>query len=168
MRMLFVQTLRRGLSALLLAATLTACGPDQSQSGPATFDGSLTVSPPSVAIVVGAGAGCNMSRVDQRDYVISVFDARGFPVGNADIGISLDYSGNTTVTGVVATELIDGDSGAVVSNAGNPVPYKTQTDDSGNKSMKVRFDTSQGCTYTGQMTVVSGSLFEVSDFSLTE
>ena len=91
----------------------------------------------------------------------------GRPFGNADIGISLDFAENTIAIGApVLTELKDG--AVVVSSAGLPVVYETTTDEKGNKTVFVRYEYSAGCIYSGNMTVTSGSLVELMEFSVEE
>lgn len=168
MQTLFGKRIRTHLLPVVVACALTACSAEDSQDGPATSEGSLVINPSSTTFGVGAGAGCNGSDSRLVTYVISTFDAQGRPLGNADIAISLDFAANTTLIGPVVTALLDGDSGATVSALGSPVPYETQTDKVGNKTMFVIYDTSLGCTYNGGMTVASGSLGEVMDFTIEE
>ena len=175
MTILSVQTVRSGLSAFLLAGALTACGPEQTQSGPAFFTGSIVVSPPSFTVTVGTDMAVPPSTTPCTDpanfvgtpifpFLISVFDERGQPVGNADIDIVLGLADNT-LGGFVA--LIDGDTGDIVSDVGDPVPYSTTTDNSGNKQMFIAFYVALGCEYAAAMTVTSGSLVTQMDFDAT-
>lgn len=165
---LFPNGIRKRLLPIIMASALAACGAEDSQDGPATSEGSLVINPSSTTFGVGTGASCNGSDVRLVTYVISTFDAQGRPLGNADIAISLDFAANTTLIGPVVTALLDGDSGATVSALGSPVPYETQTDKVGNKTMFVIYDTSPGCSYNGSMTVASGSLVEIMDFAIEE
>jgi hypothetical protein len=168
MHTLFGKRIRARLLPLIMALALTACESSTSQDGPAPSEGSLVVDPISTTFGVGMGVGCDGSDVRFVLYNISAFDAQGRPLGNADIDISIDFAGNTTLVGPVVTLLQDGDTGATVSNPGDPVPYRTETDDIGNKTMFVVYETSAGCTYNGSMTVVSGSLVTTMDFTIEE
>jgi hypothetical protein len=167
MHTLFGKGIRKRLFPIIMACTLTACTSGTNE-GPASSDGSLIVNPLSTTFGVGLGVGCNNSDSRIVTYVISTFDAQGRPLGNADIGISLDFAANTTLVGPVVTTLVDGDTGAVVSTVNNTVPYTTKTDRIGNKTMFVIYDTSPGCAYNGNMTVVSGSLSALMDFTVEE
>jgi hypothetical protein len=155
-----------GVVPLLMAFAL-ACGASESHDGPGPSDGSLVVSPPTRAITVGSpGAAPPCVGADLRtfDYLITVFNAEGVPVGNADVDISVDFAGNTTTAGAVVTTLSDG--GLIVSNPGDPVPYRTETDKFGNKRVQVTFDLSPDCTYTGSLNVRSGNLVADSQFTV--
>jgi hypothetical protein len=173
MRTLFVQTLRRGLSPLLLAGALAACGPNESQDGPVSFDGSVTISRTSETIVTGtvvAGA-CNgidalgTPFITTGPYIITVFDAEGRPVGNADLQITLELAPNTTFGGTPTTQLVDS---VIVTNVGSAAPYNTTTDDDGTKQVFILFEITTGCSYAGVMTVVSGSVVTQLDFQTAE
>jgi hypothetical protein len=167
MHTLFGKRIRARLLPIIMAGALTACGSDISQDGAAHFSGSIAISPPDNTIDVGAGAGCTGSGlILEWPYLITVFDSQGRPVGNADIEVGIDFAGNTTILGTVVTQLVDRDTGLVVSNIGDPIPYETETDEFGNKQFFVIFDVSPGCTYGGQLSVVSGSLFQQSEFSI--
>jgi hypothetical protein len=169
MRMLFVQSLRRALPALLTACALSACGPSESQNGSAVFTNTLTVSPASLAVQVPADPNtppsttpCT-SNVPQSQIVtpvqIVVRDDRGTPLGNVDISVFLDFAPGTT-SGLPTTFLVDG--GAQVG-----VPYGTQTDDDGSKTVGVGFLIAPGCEYAGSLTVTSGVLSAQTAFSVT-
>jgi hypothetical protein len=173
MRMLFVESLRKGLPSLLMACTLTACGPSETQNGPAFFTGSITVSPPSFTLSVGADMGTppsptpcvsNPASFPVFPFLITVLDERGQPVGNADIDIILGLAANTFGG---FTTLIDGDNGDTVSDIGDRVPYSTTTDDFGNKLMFIQFLSAAGCEYGASMTVTSASLFASMDYTVS-
>lgn len=131
--------------------------------------GSIVISPSSTNILVGAGPGClGMPNHVAGPYLISTFDALGRPLGNADIRITLEHAGNTTLVGPVVTALVDADSGVIVSDIADPVPYQTQTDELGNKTMFVIYELTPGCTYNGNMTVVSGGVLVQMNFTIED
>jgi hypothetical protein len=163
MRMPFMQTLRRGLSPLLLAAALTACGPDLSQDGPVSSDGSVTISPPAIDLDLSdtAGTVCAPGSTSAIfPAIVSVFDSRGFPVGNADITLQLDFSPSTVFVGTAAMALLDSSGTVLLTTLGGSPTYTTQTKDDGTATFQLLLDTSIGCSYAGSLTVNSGSLIE--------
>jgi hypothetical protein len=170
MQPLRLDCLRRSILPFFVAAVLGACDASTSQNGAAPPDGSITISPSSFTATVDnptmAACGAGATTFQTETFFITAFDAKGQPVGNADIGISLDFAGNTTPVGVPLTFLED-PQGTIVSNPGTANPYQTTTDKSGNKTIYVTFTFSQGCSYAGAMTVTSGSLFAQMTFSVT-
>jgi uncharacterized membrane protein len=163
--MLFMQTLRRGLSPLLLATALTACGPDLSQDGPASSDGSVTISPPTIDLDLSdtAMTACGAGTVGQAFFpvIIATFDARGFPVGNADITLQVDFSPTTTFGGTPsAMSLWDSTGTTLLTPLGGSPSVTRQTQDDGTATFQLLLDTSIGCSYAGSLTVNSGSLIE--------
>jgi hypothetical protein len=169
--MLFVQTLRRGLSPLLLATALTACGPDYSQNGQLESQGSIVISPTDLNLDLtdSASTPCGGGFIGTAIFpvIVSTFDARGFPIGNANITLQLDFSPSTTyvpfpVTGPMS--LLD-DAGRTLLTVTPPFNggfayYKTQTDSEGTKRFQLLLDTTIGCSYAGSLTVDSGTIVE--------
>jgi hypothetical protein len=161
MRMPFIQTLRRGLSPLLLAAALTACGPNLSQDGPVASDGSVTISPPALSLDLSDTAGTACAPGTNSAIfpaIVSVFDSRGFPVGNADITLQLDFSPSTVFAGTAAMALLDSSGTVLLTTLGGSPSYTTQTQDDGTATFQVLLDTSIGCSYAGSLNVNSGTL----------
>ncbi len=166
--MLFVQSLRKGLLALLAAGALSACGPNESQNGSAVFTDSLTISPSSISVAVPADPlmdpnPCvnNPQSLITMPVVIIVRNEQGVPLGNVDIDIFLDLAPGTVFgAGVPVTTLIDG--GVQVG-----VPYSTNTDDDGSKTVSIGFTIANGCAYAGSLTVTSATLFQQTAFDVT-
>jgi hypothetical protein len=162
MRMPFMQTLRRGLSPLLLAAALVACGPDLSQDGPVASDGSVEISPTTLDLDLSDSTGMATCTPGSSAAIfpvfVTTFDAKGFPVGNADITVQLDFSPSTTYVGTAAMALLDSSGTVLLTTLGGSPSYSTQTKDDGTAKFQLRADTSIACSYSGSLTVNSGSL----------
>lgn len=157
-----MQTLRRGLSPLLLAAALTACGPDLSQDGPVASDGSVVISPTTLDLDLTDPSGMATCTPGTSSAVfpvfVTTFDAKGFPVGNADITVQLDFSPSTVFVGTAAMALLDESGTVLLTTLGGSPSYSTQTDDDGTARFQLLADTSIACSYAGSLTVNSGSL----------
>ncbi len=171
MHTLFGNGIRKRLLPIIMASTLAACTADDSQDGPIPSEGSLVVEPASISFSVGPAVGClGVTTVIER-YVISTFDDQGQLLGNADIEITVTFSGSTTIAGLVVTELIDPDKG-IVSTSASPVPYKTTTEGDGanvgTKEMFVAYEVSGGCQYAGNIMVTSGSVATFSSFEMVD
>jgi hypothetical protein len=169
--MLFVQTLRRGLSPLLLAVTLTACGPDISQDGPVASDGSVAVSPTALDLNLSDPAGMAVCTPGSTSaifpVIVTTFDARGFPVGNADITLQLDFSPSTVFIGGVAMALLDSTGTTLLTAPGGSPSFTTQTEDDGTARFQLLADTSIACSYSGSLSVNSGSLVTLMQVTAT-
>lgn len=168
MKMLLLQSLRKGLPVLLAAFALSACGPSESQDGPGVFTDNLSTSPASVAVQVPADPANDpdpcLNNPPQSlvtvPVLIIVRNEQGVPLGNVDIDIFLDFAPGSIFGGIPLTTLIDG--GAQVA-----VPYSTTTDDDGSKTVSIGFLVANGCTYAGSLTVTSATLFAQTTFDVT-
>ncbi len=171
MRKLFVHGLCKGLPALLIAFALTACGPEQSQSGSAVVTDALTISPSSMSLAVPADTAVppsatpcasNPGSLPQFPVLIIVKDDQGRPLGNADINVILDFAPGTSQFALANTFLFDGNLTTPVAD-----PYSTTTDDDGTKLLYVGLFAAPGCAYAGALTVISGPLFQQMAFDVT-
>lgn len=165
-----MRPLRKVLLLIGLTLGLAACG---SHDGSAPSDGSLVISPPSRTISVGgmAGPNCTATPSDIFPFLISTFDAQGRPRGEVDIDVILQFAPNTTF-GPVVMILLDDTNGdgvleqVLVATPGSGIPYRTKTDDFGNKTVHVFLELTTGCFYAGDLTVISGSLFAAANIEV--
>ncbi len=162
MRIFVVESLRKGLPALLTALALSACGPDISQDGPVASDGSVVVSPTTLALDLSDPAGMAVCAPGSSSaifpVIVTTFDARGFPLGNADITLQLDFSPSTVFVGGVAMAVLDSTGTTLLTTPGGSPSFSTQTEDDGTARFQLLADTSTACSYTGSLTVNSGSV----------
>lgn len=168
MHTLFGKRIRARLLPVVMAGALTACTSDISQDGPILSEGSLVVEPASISFSVGPAVGCLGTTTHIERYIITTFNPQGQPIGDADLEISLTFADFTTIAGLVVTELVDGDSGAIVSTSANPLPYETKTGELGTKTMFVNYEVTGGCQYAGNIMVNSGSVVTFSSFEFTD
>lgn len=170
--MLFAQSLRKGLPALLIALALSACGPSETQNGsPAYFQWNVTSSPSSISVAVPADPNMPPSTMPCDDPVnnpqslvtipvtVVVTDDRGIPRGDVEITIFVDFAPGTIFGAAPLTALFDGAQVAV--------PYTTTTDDIGAKTVAIGFLVAPGCAYAGSLTVTSGILGAQTSFDVT-
>jgi hypothetical protein len=171
MHTLFGNSIRKRLLPIITAAMLAACTAENTYDGPVPSEGSLVIEPASITFSVGPAVGCLGVTTKIERYVISTFDEEGRLRGNADIEITVTFSGSTTISGLVVTELIDPGVG-IVSTSASPVPYKTTTEGDGEnvgtKEMFVAYEVSGGCQYAGNIMVTSGSVVTFSSFDFTD
>jgi len=162
-------------SLILFAGLLNGCGNDPN----APEDGSLVISTSDIAWEVAGAPGCSgfyPPSVGQNHFFdITVFDSAGQPMGNVDLEITVVLTDNTN-TGLTVAWLfddvngdgfLDGTAGSVefVSEVTDPAPYRTTTDQFGNKRMWLVLDI-DGCTFAGFVDIFSGSLHNTLEFSV--
>lgn len=175
MHTLFRKRLPARLLLLILGSALAACSSEISQDGPILSNGSVAVAPSTAALGQTGTTGClglngfptsvAATRLDTVTYTITTFNARGEPIGNADIGISLSFTESTVFGGIALTALVD--DGTYVSFPGASPIYETTTDENGTKQVTVFFETTDGCSYDGTMFLTSGSVSADSTFTVT-
>ena len=169
MHMLFAKRLFSRVLPIAMAVALTACDSSTSQDGPVASDGLLVVSPPTLVLNLADPSGMAVcapgSFFSFFPVVVTTFDGRGFPLGNADIALQLDFAPNTTLQ--VAMSLFDSTGTIQLTAAGSPLPFETQTDEDGTARFQLLADTSIACSYSGSLTVTSGSLFSFMQITAT-
>ena len=154
------------LALSLLSSLFTACGTDQ-QLQP----GSSVVIDPAVRDIeivelLDANGLCIFSEDNFLDspVAIRVLDSTGGPVGNADLTVYTDWSGNTFPNGFEALKLYEDRNGngvvddpaELVSGASDAI-FRTETDEfNGDKLLLLRINLS--CGYRGQVYAISDGI----------
>lgn len=148
---------------LLLSLLLVGCGTDQ-QLMPGS---SVAITPSSkelnITEILDENGQCIWYEDNELDIplVIQVLDAGGAPVGNADLTVYVDWSGNTFPNGLEALKLYEDLNGngvvdhpsELVSGAGDAI-YRTQTEEyTGEKLLLLRINLS--CEYKGDVYAIS-------------
>ncbi len=138
---------------VLNAASLTFTNGNPDTGGCVGLDGTY---------IEGSSTGLDPTRIEVVD--IFVLDIDGDPVGNADLELSIPFALNST-DGAVASEqmaiyddsVTKGVFNVKVTGIGDPIPYITQTNELGRKTVHIYFEDSfSDCAYFGSMKVLSG------------
>ncbi len=148
---------------------LHGCGHNKTSSAP--LNSTIAISPDGASWTITQSSqpgapvlpGCNGTIYNFELFTITVSDALGNPINNAEIVIDLDTAANTASPSSQVMYLADADVNLTQPVA---VPYETKTDKFGTKNVRVFVDLG-GCSFSGNLKVYSGTVFKSVSIKVT-
>ena len=159
--------------AVLLAIGLAGCG--ASDENPVPTNATVQVNPSSIPWEIPERpipCPVNLAFYNDHTIAISVVDSNNSPLGNVDLRITADLSGNTH-SGIERIKVYDDlngngvvdDPDELVSSNISPA-FTTKTSNVGTKLILVRVNLS--CPYRGNLNVYAGSAFGSTNIEVSE